>query len=229
MIMAKFTISQFLGLERKTSTSSQQPINDFQHLAVKADNDTSNDTQQDQTMTLIENNDEQPAAPKKHSRGHNVAVSEEAKNSPVLAVKLLRETDLSSKKIRARLSEEPEALSKYTIKYMEENDPTWEFLDEDEQALKALTVSSQRGDINGYMKAKQQAINALKKMEEPMTENEIKKMIENTRQMMNKANPHSVDNTEARKKADEAFEKSIMEAAEKRQRAYEKTGATFRG
>ncbi|MEQ5221394.1 hypothetical protein ABN242_05000 [Providencia alcalifaciens] len=227
--MAKLTFSQFLGLGRKTSTSSQKPVNDFQHLAVKADNDTSNDTQQDQTMTLIENNDEQPVTPKKHSRGHNVAVSEEAKNSPVLAVKLLRETDLSSKKIRARLSEEPEALSKYTIKYMEENDPTWEFLDDEERVRKAFQVSANKGDINGYMTARHQAVQALKKMEEPMTEDEIKKVIKNTRQLMNEITPNTVDNIAARKKADEEFEKSMVEAAAKRQKAYEKSGATFRG
>lgn len=227
--MAKFKISQFLGLGRKASKSAPQPINDFQHLAANMDNDTSDDTQQEQTMTLIESSDEKPVAPKKHSRGHNVAVSEEAKNSPVLAVKLLRETDLSSKKIRVRLSEEPEALPKYTIKYMEENDPAWEFLDADEQALKALTVSSQRGDINGYMKAKQQAVSALKKMEEPMTEDEVLNLVKNTRQMMNQMNPNTVDNSAARKKADEAFEKSMAEAAAKRQKAYEKLGANFRG
>lgn len=227
--MAKLTISQILGLGRKTSKSSSQPINDFQHLAVNADNDTSNDTQQEQTMTLIESSDEKSVAPKKHSRGHNVAVSEEAKNSPVLAVKLLRETDLSSKKIRARLSEEPEALSKYTIKYMEENDPTWEFLDDEERVRKAFQVSANKGDINGYMTARHQAVQALKKMEEPMTEDEVKKMIENTRQMMNEINPNTEDNIAARKKADEEFEKSMVEAAAKRQKAYEKSGANFRG
>ncbi|WP_053083847.1 hypothetical protein [Providencia rettgeri] len=227
--MAKLTISQILGLGRKTSKSSLQPINDFQHLAVNADNDTSNDPQQEQAMTLIESSDEKPTAPKKHSRGHNVAVSEEAKNSPVLAVKLLRETDLSSKKIRTRLSEEPEALSKYTIKYMEENDPTWEFLDDEERVRKAFQVSANKGDINGYMTARHQAVQALKKMEEPMTEDEVKKMIENTRQMMNEINPNTEDNIAARKKADEEFEKSMVEAAAKRQKAYEKSGAIFRG
>lgn len=227
--MAKLTISQILGLGRKTSKSSHQPINDFQHLAVNADNDTSNDTQQEQAMTLIESSDEKPVAPKKHSRGHNVAVSEEAKNSPVLAVKLLRETDLSSKKIRARLSEEPEALSKYTIKYMEENDPTWEFLDDEERILKASMVSNQQRDVNGYSKALNQATKALKKMEEPMTEDEVLKLIKDSRQMMNEINPNTVDNTAARKKADEEFEKSMTQAAAKRQKAYEKLGATFRG
>ena len=227
--MAKLTISKILGLGRKTSKSSQQPINNFQHLVVNANNDASDDTQQEQTMTLIESSDEQPAAPKKHSRGHNVAISEEAKNSPVLAVKLLRETDLSSKKIRVRLSEEPQALSKYTIKYMEDNDPTWEFLDDEERVSKALQVSANKGDINGYMTARHQAVQALKKMEEPMTEDEIKKVIENTRQLMNEITPNTVDNIAARKKADEEFEKSMVEAAAKRQKAYEKSGAIFRG
>ncbi|MBT0412003.1 hypothetical protein [Morganella morganii] len=200
----------------------------FGHLTAGAESDTT-DNQQDQNAADLMVSDDQPEAPKKHSRAHNVAVSEEAAESPALAVHLLRETDLSSKKIRARLRDEPEYLSKFTVKYMEENDPTWEFLDDEERVIKALQVSSQHGDINGYMTARQQAVQALKKMEEPMTEDEMQKMIERTRQAMNKANPDTPDNTEARQKADEEYQRDMAKAAEKLRATYKETGVTLRG
>ncbi|MDC9591816.1 hypothetical protein PSI23_21680, partial [Xenorhabdus sp. XENO-10] len=170
--------------------------------------------------------DDQPEPIKKHSKGHNVAVSEEAQNSPVLAVKLLRETDLSSKKIRARLQSEPEALSKFTSKYMEEHDPSWEFLDDEEKAFKAMTFSVNNSDANGYNQARHHAVNALKKMKEPMTKDEIQNLVERTRQMMNESNPNTTDNVEARKQADQEYQEAIAKAAEKLSAAYAKTGIT---
>ena len=112
---------------------------------------------------------------------------------------------------------------------MEENDPTWEFLDDEERVIKALQVSSQHGDINGYMTARQQAVQALKKMEEPMTEDEVQKMIERTRQAMNASNPDTPDNTEARQKADEEYQRDMAKAAEKLRATYKETGVTLRG
>jgi pantothenate synthetase len=97
-------------------------------------------------------------------------------------------------------------------------------LNEEEQALKALTISSYSGDANGYLSAKQQAIKALKKMEEPMTKAEIQDLIESTRQMMNKSEPNTVDNVEARQKADQEYQEAIAKAAEKLNAAYAKTG-----
>ncbi|HFU0690331.1 TPA: hypothetical protein ACGRG7_001927 [Morganella morganii] len=110
---------------------------------------------------------------------------------------------------------------------MEENDPTWEFLDDEERAVKALQVSSQRGDINGYMTARHQAVQALKKMEEPMTDDEVQKMIERTRLAMNKVNPNSTDNTEARQKADEEYQRDMAKAAEKLRSSYKETGVNL--
>jgi hypothetical protein len=57
---------------------------------------------------------------------------------------------------------------------MEENDPTWEFQDDEEKARTALMFSTQNRDANGYSAAQISAIKALKKMEEPLTEDEVR-------------------------------------------------------
>lgn len=226
--MGKFTLSHLMGSRKKMKKQKNAAAQGFGHLTAGAENDTT-DNQQEQNAAVLMVSDEQPEAPKKHSRAHNVAVSEEAAESPALAVHLLRETDLSSKKIRARLRDEPGYLSKFTVKYMEENDPTWEFLDDEERVTKALQVSSQHGDINGYMTARQQAVQALKKMEEPMTQEELKALIARTADMMNAANPNTADNAEARQKADEEYQRDMEKAAEKLKSAYKETGVNLRG
>ncbi|CDH06950.1 hypothetical protein XBO1_250005 [Xenorhabdus bovienii str. oregonense] len=227
--MATYSMSNLFGLSRfkhKADHKDTTTAADFSHLSARANDSGHYTTEPAQELAtdLITEQDEQPAAPKKHSRGHNVAVSEEAQNSPVLAVKLLRETDLSSKKIKARLQNEPEALSKFTSKYMEERDPSWEFLDDEEKALKAMTFSINNNDTNGYHEARHHAVNALKKMEEPKTEAEIQALMERTRQMMNESNPDTVDNVETRKQADKDYQVAIAKAAEKLSAAYAKTG-----
>ncbi|WFQ79519.1 hypothetical protein PXH59_18490 [Xenorhabdus sp. SF857] len=232
--MATYSMSNLMGLgrfKRNTSRKETTPAADFSHLSARADDSGHYTTEPAQELAtdLITEQDEQPAAPKKHSRGHNVAVSAEAENSPVLAVKLLRETDLSSKKIKVKLQEEPEALSKYTSKYMEEHDPSWEFLDDEEKAFKAMTFSANNGDVNGYNQAKHHAVKALKKMEEPMTKAEIQALMENTRQMMNQSNPNTTDNVEARKQADQEYQEAIAKAAEKLSATYARTGINQTG
>ncbi|MDC9596192.1 hypothetical protein [Xenorhabdus anantnagensis] len=226
--MANYSMSNLLGLGRfkRKADHKDTTATGFSHLSARADDSGHYTTEpvQELATDLITEQDEQPTAPKKHSRGHNVAVSKEAENSPVLAVKLLRETDLSSKKIKAKLQSEPEALSKFTSKYMEEHDPSWEFLDDEEKAVKAMTFAVNNGDANGYNQARHHAVNALKKMEEPMTKDEVQDLVERTRQMMNESNPDTTDNVEARKQADKDYQEAIAKAAEKLSAAYAKTG-----
>ncbi|MEQ1968478.1 hypothetical protein ABLA30_16005 [Xenorhabdus nematophila] len=227
--MANYSMSNLFGLSRfkhKAAHKDTTTAADFSHLSARADDSGHYTTEpaQEPATDLITEQDEQPAAPKKHSRGHNVAVSKEAENSPVLAVKLLRETDLSSKKIKAKLRNEPEALSKFTSKYMEEHDPSWEFLDDEDKALKAMTFAVNNGDANGYNQARHHAVNALKKMKEPMTKDEVQALMEKTRQMMNESNPNTADNEQARKQADQEYQEAIAKAAEKLRAAYSRTG-----
>ncbi|MEQ1968485.1 hypothetical protein ABLA30_16040 [Xenorhabdus nematophila] len=229
--MATYSMSNLFGLSRfkhKAAHKDTTTAADFSHLSARADDSGHYTTEpaQEPATDLITEQDEQPAAPKKHRRGHNVAVSEEAQNSPVLAIKLLRETDLSSKKIKAKLQDEPEALSKFTSKYMEKHDPSWEFLDDEEKAFKAMTFSVNNGDANGYNQARHHAVNALKKMKEPMTKDEVQALMEKTRQMMNESNPNTPDNITVRKKADKEYQDVVAKAGEKLKATYAKTGIT---
>lgn len=71
---------------------------DFSHLSGKTK--TKGESDNGNVPLKLDSDDARIARPKQHSRGHNVAVSPEAKNNPVLAVRLLKETELSSKKIK---------------------------------------------------------------------------------------------------------------------------------
>lgn len=80
--------------------------------------------------------------------------------------------------------------------------PTWEFQDDEEKARSALTFSTQNRDANGYSAAQSSALKALKKMEEPLTEDEIKALASKASKMQNDYDPMSPQNVNARRKAD---------------------------
>lgn len=169
------------------------------------------------------------AKPSQHSREHNVAVSDEAKANPILAMRLLNDTDLSSKKIIAQLADAPMALSKFTQNFMEANDPTWEFQDEEDQASTALTFSTQRGDANGYMAGRNRAAKSLEKLKEPLTEDEHQEFMETMRRLANEDNPNTPDNVEARRQADEDYKQEVANAAARRNQQLRATGMALPG
>ncbi len=182
--------------------------------------------------TEIKFADDEPikvARPAQHSREHNVAVSDEAKANPVLAIRLLKDTDLSSKKIKAKLASAPQALSKFTQNFMEENDPTWEFQSEEEKARTALTYSANYKDKNGYGAASISATKALKKMEEPLTEDELKALVERTTKMQNDYDPNSPDNVYARRQAEEDYKQEVAQAMARRNDRFRATGKMLPG
>ncbi|VTN12133.1 Uncharacterised protein [Raoultella terrigena] len=111
---------------------------DFSHLSGKTK--TKGESDNGNAPLKQDSDDIQVYRPNQHSRGHNVAVSTEAKNNPVMAVRLLKETKLSSKKIKLQLASSPMALSVFTQKFMEENDPTWEFQDDEEKSPNGADV-----------------------------------------------------------------------------------------
>lgn len=166
--------------------------------------------------------------PVMHSREHFVAITEEAKASPVLAVRLLKTTDLSPKKIAARLKSAPEALSAYTKNFMEENDPTWEFQDDSERATTAQTYALTHDDKNGYLAAKKRAAIALEKMVEPMTQEEHEDHVERMVSAYNAMNPDSADNQAERKDADREYEEAVAKAAARRESRYLSTSKPLR-
>ncbi|WP_447886443.1 hypothetical protein [Serratia fonticola] len=198
----------------------------FSHLfdggkAKGANNDTE--------IKFIDDEPVKVARPAQHSREHNVAVSDEAKANPILAIRLLKDTDLSSKKIKAKLSLSPQALSKFTQNFMEENDPTWEFQSEEEKARTALTYSVNYSDKNGYSAASVSATKALKKMEEPLTEDELKALVERTTQLRNDSDSNSPDNVNARRQADEDYKQEVAQATARRNDRLRATGKMLPG
>ncbi|MDV0614923.1 hypothetical protein RZP29_31260, partial [Klebsiella quasipneumoniae subsp. similipneumoniae] len=107
------------GKKKQSQLSEEKPsMFDFSHLSGKTK--TKSESDNGNVPLKLDSDDTRIARPKQHSRGHNVAVSPEAKNNPVLAVRLLKETELSSKKIKLQLASSPMALSVFTQKFMEE-------------------------------------------------------------------------------------------------------------
>jgi len=142
---------------------------------------------------------------------------------------LLKETELSSKKIKLKLASSPAALSVFTLKFMEENDPTWEFQDDEGKARTALMFSMQNRDANGYIAAKTGALKALKKMEEPLTEDEVKALASMASKMQNDYDPMSPDNVRARRKADEEYQEEVAQAAARRNDRIRASGVSLPG
>ncbi|HFU0690332.1 TPA: hypothetical protein ACGRG7_001928 [Morganella morganii] len=83
--MGMFTLSHLVGSRKKMKKQKNAAAQSFGHLTAGAESDTT-DNQQEQNTAALMVSDDQPEAPKKHSRAHNVAVSEEAAASPALAV-----------------------------------------------------------------------------------------------------------------------------------------------
>ncbi|MGA7586040.1 MAG: hypothetical protein WCB03_08430 [Rouxiella badensis] len=169
------------------------------------------------------------AKPSQHSRKHNVAVSDEAKANPILAMRLLNDTDLSSKKIITQLADAPQALSKFTQNFMETSDPTWEFQDEEDQVLTALNYSNRHGDANGYRAGRERAARALEKLKEPLTDDEHQSFLEAMNRMANEDNPDTPDNVEARRQADEEYKQEVANATARRNQRIRATGAVLPG
>jgi len=205
-----------------------EKTNRFTHLAASASDEPLYQNESQQTTGKVTAGGSYHIS-KQHSRGHNVAVSEEAKQSPVLAVQLLRTTDLNSVKIRSRLSADPEALSKFTSSFMEDNEPGWEFLDEDEKAHSAQQFSLQNADKNGYRLSRERAVKTLKSMEEPLTDDEKSAMIENLRQERNATDPNTPDNVAAREQAEDEYREQVAKAIVARNNQLRATGVALPG
>lgn len=212
-------------------TKAKSKLFDFSHLFGGRAAADAGYQEQDRSQRLDKAAPEEVKTfiPSQHSREHNVAVSEEAKQSPVLAVQLLRTTNLKSREIKKRLSSEPEGLSAFTIKFMEENTPGWEFQDAEEKVFSAKMQSTKNGDRNGYSQSVNRAVQALKNMEEPMTDDEVAAVAEKTRRIMNMVNPNTPDNVAARKQADDEFQEQMAQAIITRNNQLRATGIALPG
>ncbi len=173
--------------------------------------------------TLFSSNEPEPL-PKKHTREHNVSVSEEAKNNPVLALRLLRTTDLKSSAIIKKLREEPEAITAFTERHMTENSPEWEFVSDEDKARQAMIHSMGNDDSNGYSSGKTAALKVLDGMRDNyMTQKEFDRIQEDYRAAAI-ANPLSLAHKKEAEKADDEYLKTVARAHVKKHQALKDIG-----
>lgn len=218
------------GQKTKESDMKNQTMN-FKHLNPQAASDgADNDAQGKKEITLVDSGGQDDIQrPVSHSREHFVAISDEAKENPILAVRLLQETKSGSKEIKAKLRASDPALSKYTNSFMEARDPTWEFQDDQEKNATAFIWSTMNADKNGYIASREQALKALAKMVEPMTEKEYQESQAKLMTEYNAMNPDSPDNQEARRQAEEDYQREVAAATARRNERIRATGKAVDG
>jgi len=108
-----------------------------------------------------------------HSDAHWIAVSREAKNNPVLALKLIKQGKPQKKAISI-LAASPRHLSEFTKRKMVKVCPGWECLDTEDRNMAAFIYSTTYDDGNGYLSGFRAAQNKIEKYIEPWNEEDIR-------------------------------------------------------
>lgn len=90
-----------------------------------------------------------------------------------------------------------------------------------------LTFSTKNRDANGYSAAQSSALKAQKKMEEPLTEEEIKALVSKVSKMQNNYDPMSPRNVNARRKADKEYREEVAQAAARRKDRIRASGVSL--
>lgn len=103
-----------------------------------------------------------------HSDAHRIAVSQEGKNNPVMALSCISKGMDADRAIRL-LSDSPRALSQFTIRKMQAVCAGWELMDAENQNMTAFSSSMASNDANGYVASLNAADKALEKYIEPLT------------------------------------------------------------
>ncbi|HAX5210419.1 TPA: hypothetical protein JZG45_005401 [Escherichia coli] len=161
--------------------------------------------------SLIPRREPEPL-PEKHTRQHNISVSEEARRNPVLALRLLRTTDLNSTEIIKKLRNAPEAITAFTEKYMTENSPEWEFVTDEDKGTKAMLYSMGNNDSNGYSSGKSAALKVLEGMRDGyMTQKEFDRIQKEYRDTAI-ANPTSLAHQKEAEKANDEYLRAVARA-----------------
>lgn len=101
-LVGKSTSSGTISRKVKTMAFNFSHLKSLSGIKTSSKDQEYVDENDSQTFTLTDKNPDEIKVniPSQHSREHNVAISDEAKKSPVLAVQLLRTTELSSKKLK---------------------------------------------------------------------------------------------------------------------------------
>lgn len=97
-----------------------------------------------------------------HSDAHRIASSQEARNNPVLALRLIAQGKPADDAI-AVLGSRARSLSSFTQRRMLQTCPGWELMDDEDQNQTAFTDSLTNGDSNGYRAGFAAALRALEK------------------------------------------------------------------
>jgi len=110
--------------------------------------------------------DDNKPAGSQHSDAHWIAVSREAKNNPVLALKLIKRAEPHQKAISI-LAASNRHLSEFTKRKMANVCPGWECLDTEDRNMEAFIYGSTHDDASGYFAGIKAANQALEKYVEP--------------------------------------------------------------
>lgn len=157
----------------------------YQHLAPKAAAPTGNRLSgsllrlQRLSQSALAQDERESASVviSRHSNAHWIASSNEAKNNPILALKLIKrrtphEEAIDTLQVSAR------HLSNFTKHKMIAVCAGWECLDTEDRNMEAFTYSMTHSDDNGYHAGFFAAQRVLEKHVEPWTEEDIRSLSE---------------------------------------------------
>ena len=120
-------------------------------------------------MLSLLGRDEQNDEPEKlsvHSNAHQIAVSQEAKNNPILALKLIERGEPADLAIEI-LADSDRHLSNFTKRKMKAICSGWECMDTEDRNQEAFIYSGTHQDGNGYWAGFNGALRALERHVEP--------------------------------------------------------------
>lgn len=108
-----------------------------------------------------------------HSNAHQIAVSLQARNNPILALKLIERGEPADLAIEI-LTDSDRYLSSFTKRKMKAICSGWECLDTEDRNLEAFKYSTLYQDCNGYNAGFYAALRALEKNIEPWLAEDIR-------------------------------------------------------
>lgn len=129
-------------------------------------------------MLLIPGGDIPENEPEKlsaHSNAHQIAVTQEARNNSILALKLIDRGEPAEVAIET-LAASARHLSSFTKRKMKAVCSGWECLDTEDRNLEAFTYSTLHQDNNGYNAGFNAALRALDKHLEPLTSEDFTRL-----------------------------------------------------
>ncbi|MGJ0626907.1 hypothetical protein [Xenorhabdus bovienii] len=154
-----------------------------------------------------------------HNNAHWIARSQEAKNNPVYALRLI-DNHTPYQSAIAKLRGSYRHLSRYTTRKMEAVCSGWELLDGEDKNLEAFNYSLRTDDANGYQVSLRAAGEKLEKYIEPMTADDVQALIQRTGDFMRRNNPHSPESIAERQRQEEEEKRKVDEERERQRQAF---------